>query len=210
MTKLKRFVRSPAYIDGSHVSAYVMVGLLVSLAFAVILRSVVNPLWLGVAVMSVFVYQLAMFWLMRQFTDAARVFVVLIFGVINLGLIASLVTYVTRVTLPTDLPIVMYLSWLYPFHTTTYDPASVAIYYASFAHIVGLTVTAPAWIFGENKPIFSKVDIPSFKKADLFVDVYLDRLSFYLDSHRYGWVAVLAGAITAVVAVVVGGAALLL
>jgi hypothetical protein len=208
--KLKRYASSPAYIDSIKVSVYLAIGLGVALWFAVILRNVINPWWLGGSIAMIFVYQLFIFWLMRQFNDSTRIFVVFIFGLISLGLIASLVAWVTGVRLPTDLPVMAYLYGFYPVYMTTFDPGTVAIYYASFAQIVAGIVSVPLWLLGDSRPVRKVLRDSWLARIDLVIDVYLDKISFKLDNGQHGWLAVLTGAIVLAVGTVVGAAALLL
>jgi hypothetical protein len=207
---MKRFSFSLAYIDGSRSILYIALGQIIAVALAILLQAVVNPWWLWISISTVFMYQLAMYWLMRQFYDYQRSLVVLIFGLVCLGLAVNLVTYVTNIRLPNDLPIVMYLNGFYPYQTTTYDPGSVAVYYASFAHLIALILLLPLWLLA-GKGLWNRESMPKIlKKLDLTADFYLDKMSFHLNQSRYSWAGLLLVLSTLAVAVVVGSASVLL
>jgi hypothetical protein len=207
---MKRFSFSLAYIDGSRSILYLALGQIVAVALAILLQAVVNPWWLWLSVSTVFIYQLAMYWLMRQFYDYQRSLVVLIFGLVCLGLAVNFVTHVTNIRLPNDLPIVVYLSGFYPYQTDTYDPGSVAVYYASFAHVIALTLLLPLWLLA-GEGLWNSESMPRIlKNLDLTADFYLDKLSFRLNQSRYSWAGFLLVLSALTITVVVGSASVLL
>ena len=206
---MKRFKSSPAYIDSLATGLYIGVGLLIALWFAVILRDIVNPYWLGISIATVFLYLGFMLWLMRQFTSTTRIFIIALFGVVSLGLLCSLVGFITGVRLPNDLPIVQYIHF-FPVQTTTYDPGAVAVFYAFFAHIAATLITIPLLAIRNTKRVRASISKSPVAKVDLFIDVLLDKFSFHIDTASHSWITVFVASLLIVLAVVIGLGAILL
>jgi len=137
MSGLKRFSYSSAYIDSGAIGAFMAGVLGFSVWISLDTSSLVSPLWLATSIVAVVVYQLSIFWLMRQYHEADRVFGIFTSNILCLSLVIFTVELVSGVTLPNQLPVLSPIAHSFGYQVEAFSPGSVALSYAVIAIMVG-------------------------------------------------------------------------
>lgn len=202
---MQRYKTSSAYIDSYTAVIYVAVAAALAGWIAFETRDVINPWWLGVSIVTLFVYFGIISWLLNQFHDVNRIFTIYGVGILCLGLIVSLVAYVTGIRLPTDLPILSYFAS----GLESYDPGSVAISYAIIVMLAVFVLSLPLLLLDDTRFMRRLVMVLHLHKLDYIVDRTLDWLGYKLDLGTHSWLVVLFTLLVIVNVIVVGGAALI-
>lgn len=209
MIRTKRHTYSTAYIDSTLVVAFIA-GLV---AFAVWIAwqtaGVINPWWLGGSIIAIGLYQMIIFWLMRQYWDVHRIFIIFALNIVCLGLILALVGFVFDVQLPVDLPILNTTLYLAGIEATSYSPGSVAISYTVVGLFCGYFVMIAA-MFVENTRWAKKVKKwLRLDRLDLAIDTKLDDGAFAVENTWYVWLITPIVLLVLLNIVVVGSASLI-
>jgi hypothetical protein len=205
---LKRHKVSSAHIDSTGAVGFVVGALACSIFIAAISWRVVNPWWLGTAMMAVALYEIVIIWAMNQFWDATRIFGVALVNLASLLLIIGLVPLFFQVELPHALPILGVWTQ-YGLEITLKNPGVVAVSYSTLAIISG-SIGYVAFLLLEKASIMSKIKHTlRLGAVDLWVDVMLDRFAFWMDTASKPWFLVPLVLLIALCAVVVGSAALI-
>lgn len=215
MLKPKRYAISDAYVDGYRMVSFFLSVAALSCITAVVNAHVINPLWLGGSIFFIIMYCAITIWFMRQIIDVNRIFIIYILSFLCLGSILSIVSMVTEVTLPTDLPVLSagyYWFSMSPFvagQLTSFDPGAVAL---SYAFIVGLASILLSEIvnIADSAALMQRVK-KKFRmdEADLHSDMLLDKIGFWVSQDSKAWIIAPTALYIAVLLFVVGGAAFL-
>jgi hypothetical protein len=150
---LTRYSWSPAYIDSGVVGAYVIGLVAFAVWIAAITAGVVSPIWLGVSIVAVGIYQIGIFWLIKQYFEADKIFMIFASNILCLGLILTFVETVFGVRLPVNLPILnMFVSYV-GLQATSLSPGLVAISYAVVGMLTGGLVAFVYMFIDNAKPL---------------------------------------------------------
>ena len=209
MIQKQRYSYSTAYIDSTLVVAFIA-GLV---AFAVWIAwqtaGVINPWWLGGSIIAVGIYEMIIFWLMRQYWDVHRIFIIFIINVVSLGLILGFVGIVFGVRLPVDLPILNVTYYLAGIEATSFSPGAVALSYTVVGLFSGFIVMLIAIAIEDTRLAKRLKKQLKLDKLDLVIDTKLDDNSFFLENSSMFWVIAPIVLLIVLNVVVVGSASLL-
>lgn len=204
---LKRHKTSSAHIDSTVAVGFIVGALVCSIFIATISWRVVNPWWLGTAMMAIAIYQMIILWAMHQFWDATRIFGVFLVNLMSLSLIIGLVPLFFQIELPQALPILGVWTQ-YGWEITWANPGAVATSYAVLAALSGVAGQV-VFMLLEKLPIMSSMKRTLRLYAiDLWIDVTLDKFAFWMDTASRPWFLVPFVLLIVLCGVVVGGAAL--
>lgn len=207
--KATRFKTSEAYIDSSMIVAF-MLGVAVFAAWIVYeTRDVIAPWWLGPSIFTVVIYQMTIFWLIRQYWEVNKILGIFTSNLICLGLILALVSYVTGITLSTDLPVLNIILYLAGIEATSIQPGAVALSYATLALFAGLIAAVIIRLFDRTKAFKRLMQTTGLAKIDLYVDWLLDKYALMMDQGERAWLITPQIALIITILIVVGLAALL-
>lgn len=205
----KRHAMSPAYIDSSLVTGYLLGVILFSVWIAAITQNVINPVWLGVATASVAIYQMLIYWLLRQYWEPDKIFFIFTTNIASLSIILLAVGLMTGIQLPADLPVFSVIIWLAGLQATVYDPGLVAVSYALIALITGLLGVFFVALFDDSPVIMKLKKVLGLARLDLLVDKALDKYSFWMDRGSRAWLVTPLVLLILLSVIVVGGAGLI-
>lgn len=210
MAKLLKRARLPdAHIDSTLVAAYALGAAVFAIWIAYMTRNVINPFWLGASIITLALYQVAIFWVMLQSWEIDRIMTIFAINILSLGMIMNLVSYILNVRLPVDLPVYSTLISLAGFEATSASPGAVGLSYAVLAFFAGaIMMFMVSWI--ENARIVTILKRKlHLDKADLRIDVALEKASGKIEDIPAAWsIAPLSLMVVAMI-VVIGGAALI-
>lgn len=211
MTKgLRRFTTSSAYIDSGMIGAFILGVAVFALWIALETGQLVSPYWLGISIVSIVIYQLAIFWLILQYWEADRILGIFTSNVLCIGLIIALVEFISGVNLPNRLPVLSVIAHNFGYSMESFSPGAVAFSYAVIALFAGL-IALGFMVAIERLSIYRYiVKLFHLDKVDLALDYYLDKLSIWLDEHAYGWLIVPQVLLVTLLTIVVGLAAVLM
>lgn len=204
-----RYERSDAYIDSSQIVAFLFGVVVFSSWIAYQTREVISPWWLGVSIVIVTIYQMVIFWLIRQYWEPDKILGIFTSNLMCLGLIFALVSFVTGITLPTDLPILNFTLYLAGIQATSIQPGAVALSYAVLAIWVGLVAMFVFGLVDRTKAFKKIMKVTGLSRVDLHVDWLLDKYSLIMDQGDKAWLITPQAALIVTLTVVVGLAALL-
>lgn len=205
---LKRHKVSSAHIDSTGAVGFVVGALACSIFIAAISWRVVNPWWLGTAMMAVALYEIVIIWAMNQFWDTTRIFAVFLVNMASLSLIIGLVPLFFEIELPQALPVLGFWTQ-YGLEITLKNPGVVAVSYSSLAIMCGL-FSQTAFVLLEKASIVTKIKRTlRLGTIDLWVDVMLDRFAFWMDTASKPWFLVPLVLLVILCVIVVGSAALI-
>lgn len=209
MIRRQRNSYSGAYIDSTLVAAFI-IGLV---AFAVWIAyetsAVINPWWLGGSIAAIGIYQMLIFWVMRQYWDVHRIFIIFIINIISLGLILGLVGLIFNVRLPVDLPILNVTLYLAGIEATSFSPGAVALSYSVIGILSGSIAAFIAMLVENTRPVVKVKKWLKLDTLDLIIDNKLDDNAFFLENDALFWMAVPTILLVIINVVVVGSAALI-
>lgn len=206
---MQRYRTSSAYIDSFVAAFYIIAAAGLAAWIAYETRAVINPWWLGGSVVLLFVYALLILWLLRQFSSPDRIFITYTTGIICLGMVLSLVAYISHVRLPTDLPVLGLFIYLAGLQLESFDPGAVAISYAIVVGLGAFIIATPFLFLDNTRLVRWLVKTLRLDRLDYIVDASLDRFGYWIDAGRHGWLMVVLGLLAIVSLIVVGGAALI-
>lgn len=210
MTKrVKRYKSSSAYIDSGLVGAYALGLAIFAIWIGINTAEHVPAWWLSSSIVAVGLYQVAIFWLVRQYWEADKIFFIFTTNLVCLGLILAGVGLVFDVHLPADLPILSTIIYLQGYEATSFSPGSVALSYSYIGLLTGLVSVFVFSLFEDSRPAKALKRWLHLDKVDLHADWLLDKLSYWLDEKRHPWLILPQILLVVLLVVVVGLAALI-
>jgi hypothetical protein len=209
MIQQKRYSESSAYIDSTLVAAFVIGLIAFATWIAFETSSVINPLWLGGSIIAVGIYEMIIYWLMRQYWDVHRIFIIFIINIVSLGLILGLVGIVFDVRLPVDLPVLNFTLYLSGIEATSFSPGAVALSYTVIGLFSGYVVMLIAMLIENTRPAMKIKQWFKLDRLDYIIDTKLDKHSFFLENTSFFWLVAPIILLVALNVVVVGSASLL-
>ncbi len=204
-----RYKKSDAYIDSSQVAGFLFGVIIFAAWIAYATRGVIAPWWLGTSIVVVTLYQMTIFWLIRQYWEPDKILGIFTSNIVCLGLIFALISYVSGVTLPTDLPILNFTLFLAGIEATSIQPGAVALSYAALALWVGLVGAFIVMLVDGSKWFKKLMKLSGLSKLDLMIDWALDKYSLMMDQGDRAWLITPQIALVITLTVVVGLATLL-
>lgn len=209
MQKIRRFAKSSAYIDSGLVVGYALGGALFTVWIAYETRHVINPIWLGGSIAVVLLYQLMIYWLLLQYFEVDRIMTIFAINIASLLLIVWFVGAVAHINLPTILPVLTWIGGVTGQAILSSDPGWVAISYSVLALCCGVAGLFTVSLFEELPGASWLKRKMRLDQVDLWIDTTLHRLSGWVSLDTFAWVLLPMSLLAILLALVVGGAALI-
>lgn len=204
MKNRKRYKRSSAYIDSGMISAGFIGVLIFAFWIGFETREAIAWWWLSLAIVTITVYQMMIFWLIKQYNEVDKIFGIFISNLLCLSLILILVNVAIDVQLPIGLPTYSIFLYLYGYAAFSTEPGVVALSYGALGLLSGAIVACIYHLVDDTSLATRVKHWLRLDEFDLLIDLALDRFSLWIDTARYSWVVVPQILLVIVLTIVIG------